>query len=141
MVFCCVREVPVECLVEVQLSAQGRVMSPDDAGAVSMFSGVALSSVTDYVAQLSGLCSLKKVNMFSHFFCCIVKILFCTCFIYLLSSMIVNCYYKTLLTLLTTWWSVIYVSSINIELLINYLFDHSFAVLHYGLISRRHIKY
>lgn len=55
----------MECLVEVQLSAQGRVLTPDDPGAVSMFSGVLLLSVTENVAELSGLCSCEKVNMFS----------------------------------------------------------------------------
>lgn len=65
MVFCCVREVPVECLVEVNISAQGRVMSPDDPGAVSMFSDVPLPSTTYNVAELSGLCSSEKVIMFS----------------------------------------------------------------------------
>lgn len=64
MVLSRVREVPVECLVEVQLSAESRVMSPDVPGAVSMFSDVALPSVTE-PAEWSGLCSHEKVNMFS----------------------------------------------------------------------------
>uniref|UniRef100_A0A2H1VA12 SFRICE_005158 n=1 Tax=Spodoptera frugiperda TaxID=7108 RepID=A0A2H1VA12_SPOFR len=59
MVLSRVREVPVECLVEVQLSAESRVMSPDDPGAVSMFSDVALPSVTE-PAEWSGLCSHEK---------------------------------------------------------------------------------
>lgn len=65
MVLCCVRAVPVECSVEVHITAQGRVMSPDDPGAVSKFSGVTQLSVTENVAESSSLCSHEKVNMFS----------------------------------------------------------------------------
>lgn len=64
MVFCCVREVPVECSVEVHMSAQGRVMSPGGPGAVSKFSGVVLDSATEDVAQFPALCLHKKVNIF-----------------------------------------------------------------------------
>lgn len=41
------------------------VITPDCPGAVSMFSGVLLPSVTERVAEMSIYCAHKKVNIFS----------------------------------------------------------------------------
>lgn len=65
LVLCCVRAVPVECSVEVLMTAQGRMVSPDYPGAVSMFSAVSLPSVSKKTAEMSGFCAHEKVNMFS----------------------------------------------------------------------------